>query len=383
LTMSKGNAFSFWQNREEATHKSGLTRSSSSASEFLHLRKAKGKNLSSPSTKKEEVIAEEPASRKNLTSNVNSGSQVEEGAKEENGSPVLRRPKKEALPPPTDAAEVEEEEIRKYVRMSIRRIKRETRVFSQEGPSMQSSTIPELDPVEVDEEEVEEMLPLVKDLLAGNQPVPSEDEDEPKPDPEKVPSISVDHADKDPVEDVQVKEEDAADKQRAEPRSDPEKVPSISIDHADEDLVEDVQVEKEDAADKQGAEQNLESLIKELENADDLGPESLKDILKRSLSALKTMSEKMKTLESQLKGEASSSPVSVAPSGPPPPPPPAPPPSLMAGPKPLVIKKRQGNAQAEKIGGPPQVDMMAEMRKMMARRNERKSLRVKYTHLEK
>mgnify|MGYP001450067207 CR=1 FL=1 len=161
--MSKGNAFSFWQNREEATHKSGLTRSSSSASEFLHLRKAKGKNLSSPSTKKEEVIAEEPASRKNLTSNVNSGSQVEEGAKEENGSPVLRRPKKEALPPPTDAAEVEEEEIRKYVRMSIRRIKRETRVFSQEGPSMQSSTIPELDPVEVDEEEVEEMLPLVKD----------------------------------------------------------------------------------------------------------------------------------------------------------------------------------------------------------------------------
>ena len=356
--MSKGNAFSFWQNREEATHKSGLTRSSSSASEFLHLRKAKGKNLSSPSTKKEEVIAEEPASRKNLTSNVNSGSQVEEGAKEENGSPVLRRPKKEALPPPTDAAEVEEEEIRKYVRMSIRRIKRETRVFSQEGPSMQSSTIPELDPVEVDEEEVEEMLPLVKDLLAGNQPVPSEDEDEPKPDPEKVPSISVDHADKDPVEDVQVKEEDAADKQRAEPRSDPEKVPSISIDHADEDLVEDVQVEKEDAADKQGAEQNLESLIKELENADDLGPESLKDILKRSLSALKTMSEKMKTLESQLKGEASSSPVTVAPSGPPPPPPPAPPPSLMAGPKPLVIKKRQGNAQAEKIGGPPQVALL-------------------------
>ena len=319
--MSKGNAFSFWQNRDDTTQKGRLARSSSTASEFLHLRKSKGKKLSSPLTKKEELIVDEPTLGKNPASNVNFGSQVEEGAKgdvglEENGSPVLRRPKKEALPPPTDAVEEEEEEIRKYVRMSIRRIKRETRVFSQDGPSMQSSTIPELDPVEVDEEEVEEMLPLVKDLLAGNQHVSSEDEDEPKSDPEKVPSILVE----------------------------------------DEDPVEDVQVEKEDDADNQGAEKNLESLIKELENADDLDPESLKDILKRSLSALKTMSEKMKTLESQLKGEpSSSSSVSVAPSGPPPPPPPAPPPSLLAGPKPLVIKKRQGNAQAEQIGGPPQV----------------------------
>ena len=331
--MSKGNAFSFWQNRENATQKARLSRSSSTASEFFHLRKAKDKNFSSPSTKdlsspstikKREGISEDP----NLgsTSNVNFDSQVEEGAKrdvvlEEDGSPVLRRSKKEALPPPTDVAGEEEEEIRKFVRKSIRRIKRETRVLSQDWLNVQSSTIPELDPVEVDEEEVEEMLPLVKDLLAGNQPVSFEDKDEPKPDPEKV--------------------------------------PFISIDHADEDLVEDLQVEKEDAPDDQEAEQNLESLIKELENVDHLGPESLKDLLKRSLPALKTLSEKIRILESQLKEEPSSSPVSVAPSGPPPPPPPAPPPSLLAGPKPLVIKKRQGSAQAEKIAGTPQVALMS------------------------
>ena len=359
--MSKGNAFSFWQKREEAevSQRARYTRSSSTASEFFHLRQSKGKNISSPLTRREESIEDKPEVQKKSTPNVNFATQIKEEPKpdfgvEENGSPVLRRPKKETHPTP--APEEEEEELRKFVRKSIRRIKRETRVFSQDFPSAQPSSIPELDPVEVDEEEVEEMLPLVKDLLAGNQPVSSEEEDEAESDPEK-------------------------------------------LDHADKDKTEDPQVEKEDAGDNQGTEHNLESLIKELENADDLDPDLLKDILKRSLSALKTMVEKVESLESQLKGQqASSSPVSVVPSGPPPPPPPAPPPSLMAGPKPLVIKKRQGTGQAEKIAGPPQVasnalvlydtlcgqvDMMAEMRKMMARRNERKSLRMKYTHLEK
>jgi len=350
--MSKGNAFNFWQNRVQGESKSSrLARSSSTASEFIHLRK--GKKLSSPLSKKEETKKEEPALGKNLTSNIT----VEEGAKgdvgsDENGSPVLRRSKKVALPPPkTDAAEEEEEELRKFVRKSMRRIKRETRVLSQDF--LQSSTIPELEPVEVDEEEVEEMLPLVKDLLAGNQPLAFEDEEE---------------------------EKHSFEEKEDELKSVPKKVPIISVDYS----VEDVQVEKEDNQER--AEHDLETLIKELENADDLDPESVKDILKRSLSAFKTMREKMKSLESQLKGGGpSSSPVPVVPSGPPPPPPPAPPPSLLAGPKPLVIKKRQGgNAQAAQIAaGPPQVDMMAEMRKMMARRNERKSLRVKYTHLEK
>merc|ERR1712130_743036 len=258
--MSKGNAFNFWQNRVQGESKSSrLARSSSTASEFIHLRK--GKKLSSPLSKKEETKKEEPALGKNLTSNIT----VEEGAKgdvgsDENGSPVLRRSKKVALPPPkTDAAEEEEEELRKFVRKSMRKIKRETRVFSQDF--LQSSTIPELEPVEVDEEEVEEMLPLVKDLLAGNQPLAFEDEE---------------------------KEDEL--------KSVPKKVPIISVDYS----VEDVQVEKED--NQETAEHDLETLIKELENADDLDPESVKDILKRSLSAFKTVREKMKSLESQLKG---------------------------------------------------------------------------------
>jgi len=344
--MSKGNAFSFWQKREEVTR---LSRSSSTASEFFYLRKSKDKNVSNPLSKREESVEEKPELRQKPGSKVSFAGQVEEGANpnvggEEHGSPVLRRPRKDLAPSPD--AEEEEEELRKFVRKSIRRIKRETRVLSQDWPNMQPSTIPELDPVEVDEEEVEEMLPLVKGLLAGN--VSFEEEDEAESDPEKVPLV-----------------------------------PTISVDQADEDPADSKDEESTPTADNQGDQYNFESLVMELVNADNLDPESMKDVLKRSLSALKTMSERVKTLECQLKGEPSSFPVFVAPSGPPPPPPPAPPKSLLAGPKPLVITRRQGNSQAEKIAGPPQVDMMAEMRKMMARRNERKSLRVKYTHLEK
>ena len=324
--MPKGNAFSFWQKREEVTQQARLSRSSSTASEFFYLRKSQGKNISNPLIKKEESIEEKPVLRQKPASKVSFAGQVKKGANpnvggEENGSPVLRRPRKDLSPPPD--AEEEEEELRKFVRKSIRRIKRETRVLSQDWPSMQASSIPELDPVEVDEEEVEEMLPLVKDLLAGN---------------------------------VSFEEEDEAE-------SVPERVPIISVDLADEDLADekpqDVQVEKED--DNEGAEHNFESLMNKLENADNLDPESMKDVLKRSLSALRTMSERMKTLESQLKGEQSSLPVSVAPSGPPPPPPPAPPPSLLAGPKPLVITRRKGNAQPEKVEGPPQVELLFPM----------------------
>jgi len=364
--MSKGNAFSFWQKREEVTRLSrSFSRSNSTASEFYYLKKSKDKNISNPLTKREESFEEKPKLRQKPASKVSFAGQVETGAEpnvgeedngspanpnaggEQSGSPVLRRPRKDLSPSP--AAEEEEEELRKFVRKSIRRIKRETRVLSQDWPSMQTSTIPELDPVEVDEEEVEEMLPLVKEILAGNVSFEEEDEEnEAESDPEKSPLV-----------------------------------PTISVDQADEDPAESRDEESTPTAENQGAQHNFDSLMNELENADNLNPESMKDVLKRSLSALKTMSERVKTLESQLKGEPSSLPVSMAPSGPPPPPPPAPPKSLLAGPKPLVIRKRQGNAQAEKIAGPPQVDMMAEMRKMMARRNERKSLAVKYTHLEK
>jgi len=348
--MSKGNAFSFWQKREEVTRLSrSLSRSNSTASEFFYLRKSKGKNVSNPLTKREETFEEKqkPASKVSFAGQVETGAEPNVGG-EESGSPVLRRPRKDLSPPP--AAEEEEEELRKFVRKSIRRIKRETRVLSQDWPGMQASTIPELDPVEVDEEEVEEMLPLVKDLLAGNVSFEEEDdeEDEAESDPEKVPLV-----------------------------------PTISVDQADEDPADSRDEKSTPTAENQAAHNNFDSLMNELENADNLDRESMKDVLKRSLSALKTLSERVKTLESQLKGEPSSLPLSMAPSGPPPPPPPAPPKSLLAGPKPLVIRKRQGNAQAEKIAGPPQVDMMAEMRKMMARRNERKSLAVKYTHLEK
>ena len=174
------------------------------------------------------------------------------------------------------------------------------------------------------------MLPLVKDLIAGKQLV-SEEEDEVEADPEKVPTIiSVEHVDEDPA--------DSRDRQSTE-----------------YEKPKDVEVAKEDCVTpSKEAEQNFEALMKDLENSDNLDPESTKDILKRSLSALKTMSERIKTLESEKKGPPSSS-APLAPSGPPPPPPPAPPPSLLAGPKPLVITKRERSPQADKIAGPPQV----------------------------
>ena len=171
------------------------------------------------------------------------------------------------------------------------------------------------------------MLPLVKDLIAGKQLV-SEEEDEVEADPEKVPIIiSVEHVDEDPA--------DGQSTEYEKPK--------------------DVEVAKQDCViSSKEPEQNFEALMKELENSDNLDPESTKDILKRSLSALKTMSERIKTLESEKKGPPSSS-APLAPSGPPPPPPPAPPPSLLAGPKPLVITKRERSPQADKIAGPPQV----------------------------
>ena len=334
FTMSKGNAFSFWQKKEEVTAraKQQLIRSSSTASEFLHLRKSKGKRSSSPlAAKKEENVDQQPTLRIKPNANFAGPAKQEETMSdvggEDDGSPVLKRPTKN-LPPPPIAEE--EEELRKFVRKSIRRIKRETKILSQDFTSTQNSTIPELDPVEVDEEEVEEMLPLVKEILAGNELV-SEEEDEVEADPEKVPIIiSVEHVDEDPA--------DSRDGQSTE-----------------YEKPKDVEVAKQDCViSRKEPEQNFEALMKELENSDNLDPESTKDILKRSLSALKTMSERIKTLESEKKGPPSSS-APLAPSGPPPPPPPAPPPSLLAGPKPLVITKRERSPQADKIAGPPQV----------------------------
>jgi len=355
--MSKGNAFSFWQKKEEGSHKTKyLSRSSSTASELLSLRKSNPKKTFSPLAKKEE---EERKGRNNPKP-----IEVEkQPSVEEDGSPELRR--RRYKPAPAAPQDGDEEELRKFVRKSIRRIKRESRAVPQERVSLLPPTIPELDPVEVDEEEVEEMLPLVKDLLAGGQIVSDEEEDHPDTDAgQDVPIvIDVKDADEDPTN------------QKIIPIIAEQKSPE------NEQSEENAEVDKD-------ADQDLQALLMELENADNLDLESLRDILKRSHSALTTMIEKTKRLESQLKDQAplglpSPSP-SPSPSGPPPPPPPAPPPSLMAVPKPLVIRKGQGRPQQEKIAaGPPQVDMMAEMRKMMARRNERKSLRVKYTHLDK
>jgi len=354
--MSKGNAFSFWQKKEEGSHKTKyLSRSSSTASELLSLRKSKPKKTFSPLAKKKEE-RKEPNNPKPI--------EVEkQPSVEEDGSPELRRRRNK--PAPTAPQDGDEEELRKFVRKSIRRIKRESRAVPQERVSLLPPTIPELDPVEVDEEEVEEMLPLVKDLLAGGQIVSDEEEDHPDTDAGRDVPIVIDVKDAD---------EDPTNQQIipviAEPKS-PENEQS-----------------EEKAEVQMDADQDLQALLMELENADNLDLESLRDILKRSHSALTTMIEKSKRLESQLKDQAPLGLPSPSPSpsrsGPPPPPPPAPPPSLMAPPKPLVIRKGQGRPQQEKIAaGPPQVDMMAEMRKMMARRNERKSLRVKYTHLDK
>ena len=167
------------------------------------------------------------------------------------------------------------------------------------------------------------MLPLVKDLIAEKQLV-----SEVEADPEKVPIIiSVEHVDEDPA--------DSRDGQSTE-----------------YEKPKDVEVAKQDCViSSKEPEQNFEALMKELENSDNLDPESTKDILKRSLSALKTMSERIKTLESEKKGPPSSS-APLAPSGPPPPPP-APPPSLLVGPRPLVITKKERSPQADT--GPPQV----------------------------
>jgi len=355
--MSKGNAFSFWQKKEEGSHKTKyLSRSSSTASELLSLRKSKPKKTFSPLVKKEEEERKGPNNPKPI--------EVEkQPSVEEDGSPELRRRRnKPALAAPQDG---DEEELRKFVRKSIRRIKRESRAVPQERVSLLPPTIPELDPVEVDEEEVEEMLPLVKDLLAGGQIVSDEEEDHPDTDAGLDVPIVVDVKDAD------------------EDHTNQQIIPVIAEPKSPE-----IEQSEEKAEVKKDTDQDLQALLIELENADNLDLESLRDILKRSHSALTTMIEKSKRLESQLKDQAPLGLPSPSPSpsrsGPPPPPPPAPPPSLMAPPKPLVIRKGQGRPQQEKIAaGPPQVDMMAEMRKMMARRNERKSLRVKYTHLDK
>ena len=327
--MSKGNAFSFWQKKEEGSHKTKyLSRSSSTASELLSLRKSNPKKTFSPLAKKEE---EERKGRNNPKP-----IEVEkQPSVEEDGSPELRR--RRYKPAPAAPQDGDEEELRKFVRKSIRRIKRESRAVPQERVSLLPPTIPELDPVEVDEEEVEEMLPLVKDLLAGGQIVSDEEEDHPDTDAgQDVPIvIDVKDADEDPTN------------QKIIPVIAEQKGPK------NEQSEEKAEVDKD-------ADQDLQALLIELENADNLDLESLRDILKRSHSALTTMIEKTKRLESQLKDQAplglpSPSP-SLSPSGPPPPPPPAPPPSLMAPPKPLVIRKGQGRPQQEKIAtGPPQV----------------------------
>ena len=326
--MSKGNAFSFWQKKEEGSHKTKyLSRSSSTASELLSLRKSNPKKTFSPLAKKKEE-RKEPNNPKPI--------EVEkQPSVEEDGSPELRRRRNK--PAPTAPQDGDEEELRKFVRKSIRRIKRESRAVPQERVSLLPPTIPELDPVEVDEEEVEEMLPLVKDLLAGGQIVSDEEEDHPDTDAGQDVSIVIDvkDADEDPINQQIIPVID-------EPKS-PENEQS-----------------EEKAEVQMDADQDLQALLMELENADNLDLESLRDILKRSHSALTTMIEKSKRLESQLKDQAPLGLPSPSPSpsrsGPPPPPPPAPPPSLMAPPKPLVIRKGQGRPQQEKIAaGPPQV----------------------------
>ena len=325
--MSKGNAFSFWQKKEEGSHKTKyLSRSSSTASELLSLRKSKPKKTFSPLVKKEEEERKEPNNPKPI--------EVEkQPSVEEDGSPELRR--RRYKPAPAAPQDGDEEELRKFVRKSIRRIKRESRAVPQERVSLLPPTIPELDPVEVDEEEVEEMLPLVKDLLAGGQIVSDEEEDHPDTDAGLDVPIVVDVKDAD------------------EDHTNQQIIPVIAEPKSPE-----IEQSEEKAEVKKDTDQDLQALLIELENADNLDLESLRDILKRSHSALTTMIEKSKRLESQLKDQAplglpSHSP---SPSGPPPPPPPAPPPSLMAPPKPLVIRKGQGRPQQEKIAaGPPQV----------------------------
>ena len=327
--MSKGNAFSFWQKKEEGSHKTKyLSRSSSTASELLSLRKSKPKKTFSPLVKKEEEERKGPNNPKPI--------EVEkQPSVEEDGSPELRRRRNK--PAPTAPQDGDEEELRKFVRKSIRRIKRESRAVPQERVSLLPPTIPELDPVEVDEEEVEEMLPLVKDLLAGGQIVSDEEEDHPDTDAGLDVPIVVDVKDAD------------------EDHTNQQIIPVIAEPKSPE-----IEQSEEKAEVKKDTDQDLQALLIELENADNLDLESLRDILKRSHSALTTMIEKSKRLESQLKDQAPLGLPSPSPSpsrsGPPPPPPPAPPPSLMAPPKPLVIRKGQGRPQQEKIAaGPPQV----------------------------